>query len=211
MGKMDEPIIVVKKADLFGDKEMPSAFQGTERSRARVNQIIRKMADSYLIMRRGDAEENTEYKQPIPYAVLKQGDRYFTYQRLGGGGEKRLHGKLSIGVGGHMNKISDANDFHKVLALNLEREINEELRIEHGEQAAIETIGLINDDNTEVGKVHIGILTVLSLPSNAEVTVREKDKLEGSWKTLSELKNTAVFDRMESWSCFAIDALTAVE
>ncbi|RYM04597.1 hypothetical protein EWH99_09810 [Sporolactobacillus sp. THM7-7] len=208
MGKMDEPIIVVERAALFGiETEKDLTFQGTERRRDHVAELEWRMAENYQIMRRGDAEEDPAYKQPIPYAVLKQGDRYFTYKRLGGGGESRLHGKLSLGVGGHMNQVKDAADFRHILSENLSRELNEELIIENTEALDIRTIGLINDDGTEVGRVHIGVLIAIDLPHKAQISVREKDKLEGRWMSLDELTEKQVYERMESWSGFAVDAL----
>ncbi|GAY78754.1 hypothetical protein [Sporolactobacillus inulinus] len=207
MGKMDEQIIVVKRSQLFDEAGNDLTFQGTEQDRKAVAALSNRMAEHYRVMRRGDAEENPQFKQPIPYAVLKKGDHYFTYRRLGGGGEQRLHGKLSIGVGGHMNRVEHAADFEQVLKQNLDREINEELLVQSAEPAEYHTIGLINDDQTEVGKVHIGVLVAISLPDDAEVTVREKDKLEGSWKTLQELSDPHRLERMESWSGFAIKTL----
>lgn len=208
MGKMDEQIIVIKRADLFGQGLEDLTFQGTELVRNHITALENRMAEHYTVMRRGDAEENTAYKQPIPYAVLKKDGKYFTYKRLGGGGEERLYGKLSIGVGGHMNEVKEAGNFKQVLSNNLNREINEELIIRYADAAEIRTIGLINDDQSDVGQVHIGVLVTIDLPKNAEVAVREEDKLEGSWMSLTELREHEVYERMESWSALAIDALS---
>ncbi|RYL90295.1 hypothetical protein ABNN70_09185 [Sporolactobacillus sp. Y61] len=207
MGKMDEQIIVVNRALLFtGNKGSDLTFQGTEQSGDSISEMEHNMARHYQVMRRGDAEENPEYKQPIPYAVLHRGNHFFTYTRLGGGGEKRLHGRLSVGVGGHMNQAAGADDFHQVLNVNLRREIDEELNITGVNRLDLRTIGLINDDATEVGRVHIGVLISIELPDSATVSVREKDKLAGAWMTLDEL--TAKKEKMESWSVFAVDVLS---
>ncbi|MCO7174547.1 hypothetical protein ACFP7A_03430 [Sporolactobacillus kofuensis] len=211
MGKMDEQIIVVNRASLFGEGADDLTFQGTEQEKEHIVKLEKRIAEHYKVMRRGDAEENPLYKQPIPYAVLKKGNLYFTYRRLGGGGESRLYGKLSIGVGGHMNAVTNATNFKEVLQTNLNREINEELRIENAGDLDIQTIGLINDDDTEVGHVHIGVLIAIKLPDDAFVTVREEDKLEGSWRSLNELRTPDVYSRMESWSALAIDALNRDE
>lgn len=208
MGKMDEQIIVVKRALLFGDGiSNDLTFQGTEKSEASVAELEKRMAEYYEVMRRGDAEANPAYKQPIPYALLRRGNQYFTYERLGGGGEQRLHGKLSIGVGGHMNKVEGAQSFKQVLSVNLHRELNEELIINGAAESEIRAIGLINDDATDVGRVHIGLLVAIDFPESASVIVREKDKLEGKWLTLSELLGKETYGRLESWSAFAVDLL----
>lgn len=206
MGKMDEQIIVVERAALFGGGNTPDlTFQGLERSPGKIAELEQRMAEHYQVMRRGDAEENPDYKQPIPYAVIRRGDGYFAYKRLGGGGEARLHGRLSIGVGGHMNAAGQAGTFKDVLSVNLRRELNEELAISGAKGLSFRTIGLINDDAAEVGRVHIGILVAIDLPVTADVSVREKDKLEGQWLHLDQL--LAEKDKLESWSGFAADAL----
>jgi predicted NUDIX family phosphoesterase len=53
------------------------------------------------------AESDPSRKQIIPYAVVLRGDQVFAAERLTGGGESRLHGKLSIGIGGHVNPIDE--------------------------------------------------------------------------------------------------------
>ncbi|MFT8870905.1 MAG: hypothetical protein ABF868_01290 [Sporolactobacillus sp.] len=207
MNKMDEQIIVVPRAALFEDERL--AFQGTLQQPERVATIEHNLAGHYELMRRGDAEEDPAYKQPIPYAVIRRGENYFAYRRLSGGAESRLHGKLSIGVGGHMNRV-EASHFADVLHMNLQREISEELIInEAGAEMLFQTIGLVNDDEGEVGRVHVGLLVLIDLPVTASVSVREADKLSGRWMTIGELRRPDIYDRLESWSALAVDALTA--
>lgn len=208
MGKMDEQIIVVKRDILFGSGTGHDlTFQGTEQARDTIEIFEKRMDANYKIMRRGDAEKNPAYKQPIPYAVLRQGDQFFTYERLGGGGESRLHGKISLGVGGHMNQVDDSGDFKGILTENLMRELNEELVIRDAGKLQFRTIGLINDDAADVGRVHIGVLIIIDLPASAQISVREKDKLEGKWMRLNALADPKIFERLESWSAIAIDAI----
>lgn len=208
MGKMDEQIIVVRRKFLFGtDNEKDLTFQGTEQNHSSVTELEGRMAAHYQVMRRGDAEQDPDFKQLIPYALLHKGDRYFSYERLGGGAEQRLHGKLSIGVGGHMNQVDGIENFRQLLAANLKRELDEELIIDGADLSRIRTIGLINDDASEVGQVHIGVLVILDLPDACQVTVKEKDKLSGSWRSFSMLRDKGTYERMESWSALAVDAL----
>lgn len=204
MNKMDEQIIVVRRDKLFQNEEL--AFQGIERRQYEKNKILQNIADYYEIMRRGDAEENPNYKQPIPYIVIQQKNNVFLYKRLKGGGEQRLHDKLSIGVGGHMNPTEEGKEFEFVLKENLIRELHEELII-HSNYNQIETIGLINDDENEVGKVHIGLLIVINIDDDATVEVREKDQLKGGWIKISDLYNDNVYPYLESWSRFVADIL----
>ncbi len=46
-------------------------------------------------------EEDPSYKQLISYCLLEnEHGEILVYERLSGGGEARLHGQSSIGVGG---------------------------------------------------------------------------------------------------------------
>jgi predicted NUDIX family phosphoesterase len=205
MGKMDEMIIVAPRNEVFNNEEL--TFQGVNSDKEILKQVVSNLANSYSVMRRGDAEENETFKQPIPYCVLKRGNEVFVYERLQGGGEARLHNKLSMGVGGHMNKF-EVEDFYEQLSVNLERELDEELQID-GERLSLETVGLINDDENEVGKVHIGLLVIAELKEDAEVSVKETDQLKGYWYNAESLKEKDTYDRLESWSKFVADILNA--
>jgi len=202
MGKMDEQIIVVPREKLFENETL--TFQGS--LVIQFDRIMDNMASHYQIMRRGDAENNPNFKQPIPYALIIRGDQLFMYKRLSGGGESRLYDKLSLGVGGHMNAVAK-DSFTDILLDNLYRELKEELDIKYNDMDT-SYIGLINDDSDEVGKVHIGILTLIKLDKEAEVTVKETDQLEGYWIDVKELKrNKEIYNKLENWSKIALDIM----
>lgn len=211
MSKMEEQILVAKRSAVFDNEK--DVFQGVvsmSTNKHSIGKIMRAIGENIEVMRRGDAEENPLYKQPIPYAVIKQGDKYFGYERLAGGGESRLHGTISLGVGGHMNPIEgmEMDTFDNVLLANLSREIDEELNIESTNDKDItfniKIIGLVNDETEEVGRVHIGILAFIELSENAIVEVAETDQLEGRWFTAEELKDA--YERLENWSKFVVDS-----
>lgn len=205
MSKMDEQILVVPVGKLFSEGEF--YFQGTETNTNFVKPIMDNIANNFEVMRRGDAEENPEFKQPIPYALLKRGNEIYVYERLKAGGEQRLHGNLSLGVGGHMNKLHDGATFALTLSDNMYRELAEEIQVIAPVAPEADIVGFINDDTNEVGRVHIGILVVIHLHEEASVIVKETDKLRGSWSTLEELKQPEVFDRLENWSKIAVEEL----
>lgn len=204
MGKMDEIIIAAPRVDVFENESL--TFQGTLRDKETVDTILENINNSFVIVRRGDAEENENLKQPIPYAVIKRRNEIFVYERLKGAGETRLHNKLSLGVGGHMNQVIGAESLADVLSENLYREVQEELIID-GQIESIKTIGLINDDSDDVGKVHLGVLVVIELQDNAQVSVREVDELSGIWMTLKGLNNPKVYKLLENWSKIVVDIL----
>jgi predicted NUDIX family phosphoesterase len=200
---MDEMIIVAPRKEVFDNEKL--TFQGIENEQHEVRIITGNIARTYSAMRRGDAEENTNYKQPIPYMAIKRGNQVFSYRRLAGGGEARLHNQISLGVGGHLNNV-EGMDFYGALADGLQRELEEELFI-NKDKLIMNTIGLINDDKNEVGKVHIGMLVIGELPENEEVSVRETDQLLGEWINIDDLHKPEIYDNLETWSQFVVDVL----
>ncbi len=165
------------------------------------------------VQRRGDMEKDMTYLQPIPYTVIKQGDKYFTYTRLEGGGESRLHGKSSIGIGGHANNTEYAWNFEHLLAVNNSRELEEEvfIRDENGEEIdyhydlAKESIitGLMYNQKTEVDSVHLGILNIIDIPKYWTVEPKETDTLEGKFLTKQEIQELD----LENWTASALSVL----
>ena len=65
-------------------------------------------------------------------------------------------------------------------------------------------VGLLNDDTTDVGSVHLGVVCVAEA-AGRPVAVRETDKLHGSFATAADVQ--AVLDSMESWSRLVVDFL----
>ncbi|MGV6840872.1 hypothetical protein ACH34J_00610 [Bacillus velezensis] len=205
MNKMDEIILAAPRSDVFQNEML--TFQGVNSEDERIVNIMAQIEAHFFEIRRGDAEEDPRFKQPIPYVVIRRDDEVFVYERLAGGGESRLHNKLSLGFGGHMNPMEGAAAFSEVLKQNTDRELAEELYIREEDKLNIVTLGLINDDENDVGKVHIGILSALQLASAAQVEVKEKDQIAGRWMKLSELKEENVYQRLEAWSQFVADIL----
>ncbi|MCT6830282.1 MAG: hypothetical protein M3064_08265 [Bacillus velezensis] len=205
MNKMDEIILAAPRSDVFQNEML--TFQGVNSEDERIVNIMAQIEAHFFEIRRGDAEEDPRFKQPIPYVVIRRDDEVFVYERLAGGGESRLHNKLSLGFGGHMNPMEGAASFSEVLKQNTDRELAEELYIREEDKQNIVTLGLINDDENDVGKVHIGILSALQLAPAAQVKVKEKDQIAGRWMKLSELKEENVYQRLEAWSQFVADIL----
>jgi predicted NUDIX family phosphoesterase len=145
---------------------------------------------------RADVEPDRSWKQVIPYLVLRDGERYFLMRRTRAGGDARLHDLYSIGVGGHLNP-GDGD-----LAGGLRREWREE--IVAGFEPEFTLIGLLNDDTTDVGSVHLGAVYVADAEGRP-VTIRETDKLWGAFADPAEVG--AVVDRMESWSTLVFEHL----
>ncbi len=157
---------------------------------------------------RHEVEEDPGYKQLIPYVIFRytdprDGEMVFQYTRGTGQGEGRLHRKRSIGIGGHIS-AEDAADRCDTDAyeVGLKRELTEEVSIETPFVASC--VGLINDDETEVGRVHLGVVHIYDVGQPA-VSPREADIAEAGFEPIDAL--LAQSDQFETWSQICLDAL----
>ena len=145
---------------------------------------------------RREAETDPSWKQIIPYLVRRDGERILLMRRTRAGGDTRLHEKYTIGIGGHVNP----GDTDPLDALR--REWTEEIEADF--DPILEPLGVLNDDDNAVGTVHLGL--VYSADAHGRpVTIRERDKLEGSFATFAEV--TAVVTRLETWSAHLFEFL----
>ena len=179
---------------------------------------------------RGRMEDDPSYKQLIPYVLFRwTGDdgqvQLFQYQRGGGMGERRLHAKRSVGIGGHISSLDEekgvrtlfaapgASDLSELNAkrvltpfspyrLGMQRELAEEVAID---TPYVETItGLINDDETPVGQVHLGVVHLCDVEQPL-VQPREDDILDAGFRPVGEILSR--LDEFETWSQIAVRAL----
>ncbi len=158
---------------------------------------------------RGEMEEDPNFKQLIPYCLFRYttpaGEVHiFNYLRGGGVGEARLRAKRSVGVGGHIS-LEDAeavNHIGDVYREGLERELAEEVAIDTPYSA--QAVGLINDDETEVGKVHLGVVHLFDVEA-PKVHPREDDLAEAGFLPVADI--LADLDHYESWSQIVMRAL----
>src|SRR5204862_8187753 len=139
-------------------------FQGL---RLEVEKFLPALTSSsrLVYLNRSDAEQDKNYKQLIPYVLLICNDQLLRYRRGRGGEETRLHGLYSVGIGGHISEedhVLFSKDFgYKEGML---REVREEVAIEQVKEA---TVAMINDDSTEVGYVHFGVVHIMQVASEA--------------------------------------------
>lgn len=176
--------------------------------------FFKRLNMTFQFMERELAEQDENYVQIIPYIVATQNNKIFIYSRLKKGGESRLHSKLSIGLGGHIDTTDLPLDLSRTGTTLVEsaayRELFEELKIELTEKI-IELIPkgtLIYDDSNPVGRVHLGVLYTSDL-SNRSVSINEVDKIEGDFKSVDEIKQlyTENPERFETWSVIALKSL----
>jgi predicted NUDIX family phosphoesterase len=156
---------------------------------------------------RAKAETDPNFKQIIPYVVVTDGKSILHYVRGKKAGEQRLVAKGSIGIGGHIN-----DEDHSLFAVGLQafkeavkREVCEELAIQ--DEFDAKPVGLINDDSTEVGRVHFGIVHVLF---RTPEKVRKNEQVITQVEFIPVEKLKARREQMESWSQLCLDNLDAL-
>lgn len=161
---------------------------------------------------RDEMEQDPSYKQLIPYVIFRwqapDGSTHlFQYTRGKGQGEKRLHSKRSVGIGGHIC----ADDQTSQLDLDpyeegMQRELSEEVEV--ATNYVESQVGLINDDETEVGKVHLGVVHIFDV-ENPVVRPREEDIADSGFEPVEQLMQS--LDEFESWSQICLQALFGQE
>lgn len=152
-------------------------------------------------MPRDEAEHDPSYKQLIPYCIFRHGDSIFCYTRGTAQGEARLHAKRSVGVGGHISTL-DRDRSKEPYRAGMERELEEEVSIETGYSE--ELVGMINDDLTDVGKVHLGVVHIFDV-DNPQVLPREKSMIGSGFVPLAQLVRDR--DQFETWSQICLEFL----
>lgn len=156
-------------------------------------------------LNRSEAEQDKRFKQLIPYALIVCGDKILRYRRGKGGQETRLHGLFSVGVGGHISE-EDSGLFSSGIGYHdaMRRELMEEVSIDVSRETAV---AVINDDSTEVGFVHLGIVHVVPV-ADESLANRRSGIVGPEFIPMSEaVKNPEAY---ESWSRFCLENLNAV-
>lgn len=192
MAKPEENVLVVRRA-LFDEL---GAFQGLQRDSARYIEAFLKRENNFF-MPRSKAEDDPTHKQIIPYAIFTHAGKILHYVRGSKSGEKRLVAKGSIGIGGHINDSDESLFSFDMSAYRaaVHREIEEELKFEGGYTDRV--VALINDDETEVGRVHLGVVHIVEL-THDQVSAGEKAIAELGFLTVEELR--ARRENLETWS-----------
>lgn len=188
---MDEQVLVVP-ADAIGAR-LRTSFEP-----AAAREIIGLANAGRLFRPRSQVEQDESVKQIIPYVCIRHGQEFVLLQRTNRQSEARLHNKLSLGIGGHINDAErEAAD---LVEAGLKRELEEEIGLDSG--YSLRLLGNIYDPSTAVGRVHLGIVYELTA-ANRTFTMNEPDLMSGQWASLDALRSGR--DRMETWSQILFD------
>ena len=211
-----EFVYVVERSELF-DLHYPQGPVLWNRQPREVESYLARIRQHGFFLERRKAEEDNRFKQIIPYVLVRRENALLLLERTKAQGERRLHGKLSIGIGGHVNPVDRAGSRERdveataddVLLEGLRREVEEELHVRGTPR--IRASGFLNDDATAVGAVHFGFVAVADATA-CEVEIRETEMMAGRFVELDELRalHARESDRFETWSSLLLDELEAV-
>jgi predicted NUDIX family phosphoesterase len=194
-----ENVLVIKR-ELF---DQLGSFQGLNFESEKYLKAILSRGSNFFISR-DEAENNPAYKQIIPYVLIAFEKKLLHYVRGKKAGEQRLVAKGSIGIGGHMNETDEslfAMD-EEAYRAGVEREVNEEINIDTPFEDRI--VALLNDDSTEVGRVHLGIVHIFKLK---EPNVQKREAMITGLSFLTKGELIARRESLESWSQICLDSL----
>lgn len=193
---MQEEILVIPRKVLGSN----ASFRGFREERDAA--FWKCLSTASFFTEREGVEFDPCYKQLIVYMIVKSHGKFFLYQRIEGSGEKRLVNKYSFGLGGHINP-AHTTDFRSLITFNLNRELKEEISFRG--PYSYRFLGLVNDEESEVGRYHIGLVFLVSC-SSPLITVREKDKLKGQLVSAVQLKSYQ--SCLETWSALLLPQLS---
>ncbi|HZJ37665.1 MAG TPA: hypothetical protein VFD18_00715 [Chthoniobacterales bacterium] len=201
MSQPDENVLVIRRS-LF---DQLGSFHGLNFEPEKYLQALLSRGNNFFLPR-AQAETDPTHKQIIPYAIITHNDKVLHYVRGKKAGEQRLVAKGSIGIGGHMNQ-EDESLFNFAIdeaayRAGVEREVNEEIKIESPFEDRI--VALLNDDTTEVGRVHLGIVHIFRL---AEEKVQKREAMITNVGFLEKKELLARRENLETWSQLCVDSL----
>jgi predicted NUDIX family phosphoesterase len=196
--KVDERVLVVPSAEL----DRLGRFQGFSSEADRYISAL-LVPDLMQYRPRSLVEDDPGYKQIIPYVVFRCKESVFCYTRGKSQGEARLHQLRSLGVGGHVSE-QDAQGGKNLEAYEaaMRRELAEEVAVTSA--GRIRRVGLINDDSTPVGRVHLGVVHLFEL-EQPRVTPREEGLADAGFLSLSNV--LSIQSEFETWSQICIDSI----
>ncbi|MBV8661285.1 MAG: hypothetical protein JO129_04025 [Candidatus Dependentiae bacterium] len=183
---LQEQILVIKRKTLFEHQEPWNGIYNDN-----IESIISTITTHQEFMQRSLAETDFSYKQIIPYMIFTYGNTYFVMQRKSTASEQRLANKLSLGIGGHMREEDMQG---KTIFDWARREFEEE--VSYSGHLKIKTLGILNDDSNDVGKVHLGLALLLE-GDNAQISIKDEHK---NGMLLTKKECLEKFEEFESWS-----------
>ena len=157
--------------------------------------------ENIVWVERKSAETDSGFQQIIPYVLLQKSDGTFAcYERHGN--EKRLHGKWSCGIGGHIDEGDEADSLDQIVMNGMRRELGEELKNFTPSKIRLSYLGIINETESEVGQMHLGLVFIAKCEDGyTPVAADELKNME--WKSGAQFENL----EKELWTDLAFTLL----
>lgn len=207
--------ICIKKADLF-----PEGVPEDTKS-VWIHDLSEFRDLDFNVEPRSSCETDFSKLQIIPYITLQDQatKEIFTYQRGKASGEQRLAGRVSIGLGGHMEIISATGDLIETIAEEGSRELAEEVGLQvdplvFSELISQGKVALMYNNQSEVDRVHLAVSIIL--PVDKEVIMSKPHEADiitrGQWLTFEKLQEMGQTSEVEIefWSQMVLSAIAPV-
>lgn len=167
---------------------------------------LQAIGSSFFFANRDLAENDPDWKQIIPFAIVQHKERFLRYRRGKAGSEARLHNKLSIGFGGHIDDSDLRNVAADYASDIVERALIRELKEEIGLvfPKVTDPIAVVNEELTPVGRVHLGLVFIIPVQQD-DVEAICPSIVEPQWLTIDEL--WAEKTEHEFWSQLCMEQL----
>jgi len=189
----NEEILVIPTKSLFSHVKSWQGINTTD-----FETIIEYIKNHLSFMPRAHAETNFGYKQIIPYVLFTFKEKIFVMQRKSNASEQRLASKFSLGIGGHIRQDDiQQNDIFEWAYREFHEEVNYRGALKY------QSIGILNDDSSDVGKVHLGVILLINGDS-AEISIKDEHK-DGMLLNIDECAQ--LYENMENWSKICFDFL----
>jgi predicted NUDIX family phosphoesterase len=176
--------------------------KGLIRDHETIMTLLQTIDRDAIFRDRPEAERDPLFKQIIPYVTMFNKSSVLMIRRKKKQTEERLHDRYSIGHGGHINP-RERKQGYRLIEAELQRELFEELSLTP-DNYSLKLCGVINDDETDVGSVHLGLWYIAETKSE-EFKTQEPEKIEGEWTSQQDVLKK--YDRLETWSQIVVDNL----
>ena len=165
-----------------------------------VEGILDELQTSHRWCQRNLAEVSTDWVQPIPCALIADGlGRYCVFRRIKDTRDD-LKSKVTLVVGGHVDRLAKFESLRKLLLITLERELEEEVGLRNSTE--VRPLGLVIDNSSLLSSRHVAFLYRVT-PSHAVVAkaadeFSSRSKYNGIFVTDTEL--AALHTQLDPWS-----------
>ncbi|MGB9748785.1 MAG: NUDIX domain-containing protein [Candidatus Woesearchaeota archaeon] len=205
--KFEREILVVPRNILFAEKSFQGFLNFEEYN------YIPIILKNFIWIKRKEAEFNPKYQQIIPYGVIvdSKSRSIFVYRRSSGQAyaEKRLYNKISLGVGGHIEKEDLAEEKNysvkNIFERCLLREIREEINVENALNLFLFSLfGFLKLEDNSIDKDHFGIVYLIEMPKS-KMKLNKGEISSGKFVSFKEL--CSLRELAEGWTSALIDPL----